>query len=225
MSFLGAYTAPTDPRWHGSQRRGPLLLLPMTFLFIIIWILFISDQVYSRVLWNQYEPAHKEAVRTKDFSNVPNQPLTRWGGADPNGAANFAFRASFALLPELIHLPLTHYLVQTSHLHPVAALSTGLIFASLWLVSAVWSFIVVDPAFTEYGYPGDATFESLVRGGAGLQVALLVCYVAYVTFAAIAVSRWRKAKKDGNAYREGVKMGMELSGGVGQKKGREGESV
>jgi hypothetical protein len=73
MGFLRAYTAPTDPRWHGPQRRGPFLLLPITFLFIIIWILFISDQIYTRVLENQYNAAYKEWAETSnyDYSTMP----------------------------------------------------------------------------------------------------------------------------------------------------------
>jgi hypothetical protein len=73
MSFLRAYTAPTNPRWQGPQRRGPLLLLPITFLFIITCILFISDQIYTRVLENQYNTAYKEWAETSnhDYSTMP----------------------------------------------------------------------------------------------------------------------------------------------------------
>ena len=79
MSFLRAYTAPTDPRWHGPQRRGPLLLLPITFLVTITLILFISDQIYTRVLENQYNAAYKQWSETSnhDYSSMP-QPTTSW---------------------------------------------------------------------------------------------------------------------------------------------------
>jgi hypothetical protein len=74
-----AYTAPTDPRWNGSQRLGPFLLLPITALFIIAWILFIADQVYSSVLGSQYKAAYKVWIETSNYNyNTMPQSDVEW---------------------------------------------------------------------------------------------------------------------------------------------------
>jgi hypothetical protein len=116
------------------------------------------------------------------------------------------------LIPELIHLPLMHFLLHKNKLHPVAALSTGLILAILWLFSAVWTILMVDPYFTE-DYEIN-TYDRLVQGSAAMYVLIDVCYVIYVVCACVAVSRWRKARKDAAAYRKGLQDGIELAGGV-----------
>jgi hypothetical protein len=130
-------------------------------------------------------------------------------------SSDFIFRGCFALIPELVHLPITHFLLHKNKLHPVAALSTGLVFACLWLATAIWAFILTDPWFTEEQHWTQTTYDRLVLAGAGFAIAILVCYVAYVVFACFAVSRWRKAKRGALAYRkmdgERVGEGVELA--------------
>jgi hypothetical protein len=121
------------------------------------------------------------------------------------------------LIPELIHLPLMHFLLHKNKLHPVAALSTGLIFAILWLFNAVWTILMVDPYFTEH-YEIN-TYERLVQGSAAICVLIDLCYLIYVVCACVAVSRWRKARKDAAAYRKGLHDGIELAGGVARENG------
>jgi hypothetical protein len=59
MRFFSIYKHPTDPRWRGPQKWGPFLMLPITLLFLLNWILFISDLAYSRSLWNKFDAMRK----------------------------------------------------------------------------------------------------------------------------------------------------------------------
>jgi hypothetical protein len=130
----------------------------------------------------------------------------------PAFSFDFIYRGCFALIPELIHLPLTHFLLHKNKLHPVAALSTGLIFACLWSLTVVWAFMLTSPWFTEEQNWTQTAYDRLVLAGAGFEITMTVCYVAYVVFACIAVSRWRKAKRDAAIYRkmDGEKVGEDV---------------
>ncbi|KAF2463339.1 uncharacterized protein BDR25DRAFT_298130 [Lindgomyces ingoldianus] len=209
MRFLKPYTQPTDPRWHGSHRHGPILLLPITFLIICIWALLIADTIYGKKLSDSYYAAYYRYLKTKDHSNMPNSPPVRWEGTDSDGVATFVCHAFIALIPDTIHLPVQHYLLHTTHLHPVFALCSSLVFALLWLASALLGTFVT--MFSEYGYKEQNAWDELCKAEFSLQYVVVVIYFVYMGFAAAAVHKWRRGRRDVGAFESGVEVGLELA--------------
>ena len=125
---------------------------------------------------------------------------------------DFIYRGCFALIPELVHLPLAHFLLHKNKLHPITALSTGLIFSCLWLATAIFAILLKAPWFIEEPAWEQTAYNRIMLAGAGFAVAMTACYIAYVVIACIAVSRWRKAKRDAAMYRktDGEKAGEDV---------------
>ncbi|KAF2728477.1 hypothetical protein EJ04DRAFT_96641 [Polyplosphaeria fusca] len=221
MSFLRKYTFPNDIRWRrtSSPCTGPLALLPITILLILIWIFFASAQIYSRILWNNYE--RESALYDADIAAgrrgrpLPDYPPVLWGGQDGyQGISTFAFQAFLVLVPDTIHLPIHHFLFVRGKMHPVAALVLCICLGSLWFVSAF--FTLFGQLFGEY-YEVNA-YDDLMITCAVLQLCLGITYWVYMGLAAAAVHKWRGKKRDGKAYGQGLRDGMEL-GGMGKRSG------
>ncbi|KAF2189480.1 hypothetical protein K469DRAFT_40972 [Zopfia rhizophila CBS 207.26] len=207
-----AYMQPNDPRWRGRQRWGPVLFLPITFIFIVIWILFIADQAYSRVLWEKYNKAREEAIRTKSYNTIPPSPPVNWDNDSSygqDGVDDFFLRAGIAIIPETFHIPIHHVLIHKNRNHPVAALTLSIICMGLWLSSGLMTLFIWWSK--EYSHSETNAFDELVMAGMGLQFVLTLLYLIYMGFAAAAVHKWRGNKKNGEAFQKGVIAGLELA--------------
>ncbi|KAF2120685.1 hypothetical protein BDV96DRAFT_595115 [Lophiotrema nucula] len=217
MGVLRAYTHPNDSRWRGPQRHAYTILLTITVFVTLIWIFFIADQAYSRVLDNQYQKlAHKHNADAEKgiYYEPPTYPPVRWHagteGEVADGWTSFFFRAFLALVPDTIHLPIAHILLHKNKLHPVGALVCGVIFFCLWVDSALWG--IFTTTWSEYYNKDKNAWDELANMGSALQVVTALLYLAYMGYSAKAVHEWRKNKGDREAFRAGVAHGLELAG-------------
>src|SRR5947208_9558568 len=80
MRFLQSFTQPVDRRWHGKQRYGPLLMLPIALLVSLIWIFFIAAMIYSRIFYDEHPWSY---YNQRGHWNDPRPPID-WDSASYN---------------------------------------------------------------------------------------------------------------------------------------------
>lgn len=224
MTIIDPYKTPRDPRWRRKNTTcgAPALLVPITLLLPIIWILFIAAQAYSRVLWDtyqrdraQWDTDYKAGIR---YPSPPGPPVN-WGSYDSpigysDGISQFSFGAFLALVPETIHLPLHHYIYRRGRMHPIAGLVLSICFGCMWFISGIFG--VIFQLLNEYYDRDSNKYDELMVANGALSVVMAVCWWTYMVFAAMAVHRWRAGRRNGEAYEQGLKDGMEL-GAVGRR--------
>lgn len=65
MPLFNKHRNPTDPRWQGGQRIGPILMLPITGIWMILWIMVIANAAYAKKLIGEAREA-KETSQLYD---------------------------------------------------------------------------------------------------------------------------------------------------------------
>ncbi|KAH7130672.1 hypothetical protein B0J11DRAFT_523800 [Dendryphion nanum] len=176
---------------------GSKLLLPITFLFIIILILFIAELGASVGEENKYI-AYWSAPPVNSSQGKgprPTYPNWRWkdyGSDSPDGISRFFFR-SYTMIAELIHLPIHHYflLSRKRNLHPIAALVLTFVFFGLWFTQMFWAVLysLMDENLDE------PTTERVSKAAIAFIVLVDLLYLVYFGCAARQVHVWRKARK------------------------------
>jgi Ni,Fe-hydrogenase I cytochrome b subunit len=126
-------------------------------------------------------------------------------------------RAGIAVFPETILQPIHHYLYQTGHLHPVAAVTLSVILAGLWTGSIFVTIVI--PFANEQDYTRNPWYR-LVWAEAGLQIIIVVLYLVYMGFSAHAVRLCNRRKKDYRTVNSGA--GGNIEPGKVARKGEMG---
>jgi len=140
-------------------------------------------------------PEHGTLDRKLSLPSPP--PPNQQNQSNTSHRHNFWLRIGIALLSDSILTILTSICIFKGNWHPIAALSTSIVWCGLWTLCATWNALFA--ARDEVEFDRVEEWYRLCYAEVGLQVAMAVAYVGMAWFAGVAVSRWRK----GGGKREG----------------------
>lgn len=103
---------------------------------------------------------------------------------------------AYALMLDTIHLSIAHLLLWTSRLHPIFALVSSLFAALAWLAAALVSLFMQMSDENPPEETDGLLYQRLVTAMYSLEFLVAILHFTYMGFAAVAVHRWRVAKRE-----------------------------
>ncbi|KAF2865670.1 hypothetical protein BDV95DRAFT_599633 [Massariosphaeria phaeospora] len=185
------------PHGYSSTPGSPSLLI-ITFFVALLWILFIAELSLGKRDSDTYDRYWAQYPNRLSGGKSPSPPYPDWRWSS-SGATHFAILA-FALLLEVLHLPIHHFLIYKQKMRPVAALCTSLFMFAIWLANAIICQIVIIGQ--ENGYADELSTDELAMAGTVLRYLVVILYMFYAAYSAVAVHRRRMESKNPNAMRE-----------------------
>ncbi|KAF2264067.1 hypothetical protein CC78DRAFT_580810 [Lojkania enalia] len=110
---------------------------------------------------------------------------------------DYGIRVLMTLVADLLLTPTTYFLIYRNMYHPVTALVTSVVFFCLWLCGTLFNGFLAYS--NELFFVKNTQWKNLCYGETGLQGVIDLLYGVMIGFAAVAVHRWRKGRKEGIA--------------------------